>query len=100
MSYNTEKSSPSLIKPIAMPATGSLIGTPASIRANEVPQTVAIDDEPLDSVISETTLKVYGKSSPFGKDELIALHANLPCPTSLLPVHILPHSPTEKGGKL
>ena len=30
------------------------IGTPASISASEVPQTVAIEDEPLDSVISET----------------------------------------------
>jgi hypothetical protein len=30
-------------------------GTPASINASEVPQTVAIEDEPLDSVISETT---------------------------------------------
>jgi hypothetical protein len=30
-------------------------GTPASISASEVPQTVAIEDEPLDSVISETT---------------------------------------------
>ena len=41
-----------------MPATGRPIGTPASISANEVPQTVAIDDEPLDSVISETTRMV------------------------------------------
>ena len=38
-----------------MPAVGRLIGTPASIRASEEPQTVAIDDEPLNSVISETT---------------------------------------------
>ena len=58
MSDKTLKSSPSLIKPIAIPATGSLIGTPASINANDVPQTVAIEDEPFDSVISDTTLKV------------------------------------------
>ena len=38
-----------------MPATGRFSGTPASISASEVPQTVAIEDEPLDSVISETT---------------------------------------------
>ena len=38
-----------------MPATGALIGTPASISASEAPQTVAIDDEPLDSRMSETT---------------------------------------------
>jgi hypothetical protein len=40
---------------MAMPETGFFSGTPASISASEAPQTVAIDDEPLDSVISETT---------------------------------------------
>ena len=35
-----------------------------------------------------------------GKDEFIALQANFPCPISLLPVPILPVSPTENGGKL
>ncbi len=40
---------------MAIPATGRFSGTPASISDSEVPQTVAIDDEPLDSVISETT---------------------------------------------
>ncbi len=39
---------------MAMPATGRCSGTPASISASEVPQTVAIEDEPLDSVTSET----------------------------------------------
>ncbi len=43
---------------MAMPAVGRFSGTPASISASEVPQTVAIDDEPLDSVISETTRMV------------------------------------------
>ncbi len=38
-----------------MPAVGRFIGTPASISASEEPHTVAIDDEPFDSVISETT---------------------------------------------
>ena len=37
-----------------MPATGRLIGTPASISDSEPPQTEAIDDEPFDSVISDT----------------------------------------------
>ena len=32
---------------MAIPATGSLIGTPASINDSEVPQTVAIDKDPL-----------------------------------------------------
>ena len=58
MSESTAKRSPSLIRPMAMPATGLASGTPASISASEVPQTVAIDDEPLDSVISETTRSV------------------------------------------
>ncbi len=39
---------------MAMPETGFLSGTPASIRASDEPQTVAIEDEPFDSVISET----------------------------------------------
>ena len=56
MSVNTAKRSPSLIKPIATPATGAFNGTPASINARLVPHTVAIELEPFDSVISETTL--------------------------------------------
>lgn len=44
-----------LINPIAIPETGFLIGTPASIKANVPAQTVAIEEEPLDSRISETT---------------------------------------------
>ena len=41
-----------------MPATGRFKGTPASISASEDPHTVAIEDEPLDSVISDTTRMV------------------------------------------
>ena len=41
-----------------MPATGAFSGTPASISDSDAPQTDAIDDEPLDSVISETTRMV------------------------------------------
>ena len=40
---------------MAIPETGFLICTPASIKANVPAQTVAIDEEPLDSKISETT---------------------------------------------
>ena len=43
---------------MAMPATGLARGTPASISESDAPHTVAIDDEPLDSVISETTRMV------------------------------------------
>ena len=37
-----------------MPATGAVMGTPAAIIDIEPPQTVAMDDEPLDSVMSLT----------------------------------------------
>src|SRR5438094_855106 len=47
--------SSSMIRPIATPATGVLSGTPASIIASDPPQTEAIDDEPLDSRMSEPT---------------------------------------------
>ena len=40
---------------MATPATGALIGTPASISDSEAPQTLAMELEPLDSVISDTT---------------------------------------------
>ena len=40
---------------MAMPAVGRRSGTPASISASDVPHTVAMEDEPFDSVISETT---------------------------------------------
>ena len=41
-----------------MPAHRRFSGTPASISASEVPQTVAIEEEPLLSVISDTTRMV------------------------------------------
>jgi hypothetical protein len=40
---------------MATPATEDFNGTPASIMLREAPQTVAIDDDPFDSKISETT---------------------------------------------
>ena len=43
---------PCRMRPIATPATCFLIGTPASISASVLPQTDAIDDEPLDSSTS------------------------------------------------
>ena len=41
-----------------MPATCALIGTPASISARLVPHTEAMEELPLDSVISDTTRRV------------------------------------------
>ncbi|MNE27478.1 hypothetical protein D3C80_1208890 [compost metagenome] len=66
MSVRTANFSPSLTRPMAIPATGAFIGTPASIRAREAPQTEAIELEPLDSVISDTTRMVYGNTSAAG----------------------------------
>ena len=54
MSVRMAVRSPSLTSPMAMPATIIFRGTPASIRARTPPQTVAMDDEPLDSRMSET----------------------------------------------
>ncbi len=58
MSERTVKSLPSSTRPIAIPAIGSFRGTPASIMASDAPHTEAIDEEPLDSVISDTTRMV------------------------------------------
>ena len=55
MSVSTWKRWPSSTRPIATPATGAFTGTPASINARLVPQTLAIELEPFDSRISETT---------------------------------------------
>ena len=46
--------SPPVIRPMATPATGALIGTPASISASVLPQTLAIEVEPLELSTSET----------------------------------------------
>ena len=40
---------------MAMPETGALIGTPASMSARVEPQVEAIEEEPFDSMISLTT---------------------------------------------
>ncbi len=58
MSESTMWSSPSTIRPIAMPATERVMCTPASSRARVEPQTDAIDDEPLLSSVSETSRSV------------------------------------------
>ena len=39
---------------MAMPLTGFFRGTPASIRARDDPHTEAMEEDPLDSRISET----------------------------------------------
>src|ERR671926_1724499 len=89
------------MRPIAMPATGALIGTPASIRESGGPQTEAIDEEPLDSRMSDTTRIVYGKSSCDGIIGTSARSASAPWPMSRrLGPRMKPASPTENGGKV
>ena len=81
---------------MAIPATGEEIGTPASISASELPQTEAIDEEPFDSVISETTRMVYGKASMVGITASTPRLARRPWPISRRFGPIMrPASPTE-----
>src|SRR3712207_9588252 len=83
-----------------MPATGALSGTPASISDSEEPQTDAIDDEPLDSRMSDTTRIVYGKSSVDGTTASSARSASAPWPMSRrFGPRMKPASPTENGGE-
>ena len=84
-----------------MPATGSLIGTPASMRASVEPQTLAIDVEPLEERTSLTTLRAYGKSISEGTTGSSARSASAPWPISRrFGPRMKPVSPVEKGGKL
>ena len=56
MSVSTAKASPSpLIRPMATPATGALMGTPASISESVLPQTLAIEVLPLELKTSDTS---------------------------------------------
>src|ERR687890_2655206 len=86
---------------MAIPATGRLIGTPAFISERLEPHTDAIDDEPFDSKMSETTLIVYGKSSTDGTTGTSARSASAPWPMSRrLGPPRRPASPTENGGEV
>src|SRR5213080_4310452 len=67
---------------MATPATGALIGTPASMSDSDVPHTLAIELEPFDSRISDTTRITYGKAVMSGITALTPRRARLPCPIS------------------
>src|SRR5919107_2155818 len=89
------------MRPMAMPATGRSIGTPASISDSEEPHTDAIDDEPFDSKMSDTMRIVYGKSSNAGRTPWSARSARLPCPISRRDVPRTGRtSPVENGGEV
>src|SRR5262245_49839445 len=101
MSDRTAKRLPSLIKPMAMPATCAFVGTPASINARLAPQTDAIDELPFDSVISDTTRIEYANSSAVGRTLMTARFARRPWPISRRfgdPTR--PVSPVAYGGML
>ena len=84
-----------------MPATGAFSGTPASIIESDPPQTLAIDDEPFDSRMSDTTRMVYGNCSSAGIIGASARSASAPWPISRRPgPRMNATSPTENGGKL
>src|ERR1700756_3277766 len=101
MSVKMAYSLPSFTSPLATPPTGAFKGTPASISDSEAPQTVAIDDDPFDSRMSDTTRIAYGHDSSEGSTADTARSASAPCPISLRPApRKNATSPTEKGGKL
>src|SRR5688572_6905477 len=93
--------SPFMTRPIDTPATGRAIGTPASMRASVPPHTDAIDDDPFDSRISDTSRIVYGNLFGAGTTAFRLRSASMPWPISRRPgPRIGLHSPTLKGGKL
>src|SRR3981081_3444460 len=101
MSVRMAYFSPSFTKPIATPATGAFKGTPASIRGTDAPQIVAMDDDPFDSRMSETTRLAYGQLTSVGRPAETARSARAPWPLSRRPApRMKPTSPTENGGKL
>jgi len=86
---------------MATPATCAFSGTPASISARQPPQTEAIDEEPLLSVISETTRIEYWNSSADGSTAASARLARRPCPISRrFGAPTRPVSPVANGGML
>ena len=58
MSVRAMYLSPSLTRPMAIPATGATIGTPASISDRLDAHTEAIEVEPLELITSETRRSV------------------------------------------
>ena len=101
MSDRTTNFPSPLIAPMAIPEQGDFIGTPASNSASEPPHTEAMEEEPLDSVMSDTTRMVYGNSSSLGIKGNKARRASSPWPISRRPGERSGlHSPVAKPGKL
>ena len=68
-----------------MPATGFLMGTPASISASVEPQMDAWLVEPLELSTSDTPRMAYGNSSTLGSTGSRARSARAPWPISRRP---------------
>src|SRR3989338_7409047 len=102
MSVRSLKFFPSgeVIRPIEIPATGSFIGTPPSIKAKVEAETAAIEVEPFEDKASETRRMVYGNSSFEVITGSSDFSAKAPWPISRRPGKpTRPVSPDEKGGK-
>ncbi len=101
VTYLVSPSVSSLIRPIAMPATGALIGTPALMSDIVEAQTEPIEVEPFEPSASETCRIAYGNSSRPGRTGTRARSASAPWPISRrLGEPTRPVSPVEYGGKL
>ena len=88
-------------RPMAMPATGALSGTPADNNAIVDAHTEPIEVEPLEPSASETCRIAYGNSSRVGSTASTARWASAPWPISRRPgVPKRFPSPVENEGKL
>ena len=77
-----------------------LMGTPASWSARQPAHTVAMDDDPLLSVMVLSSRTTNGNSSSLGMTGESARSARFPCPISRrFAAPIRPVSPTLEGGK-
>ena len=88
-------------RPMATPPTDALSGTPASSSARVLPHVEAIELEPFELSVSDTTRMTYGKSFSSGSTAISARSASAPWPISRrLTPRSWRASPTLNGGKL
>ena len=82
VTYSVLPSRSSLIRPIAIPATGARRGTPALSSDSVDAQTDPIEVEPLELIASDTWRIAYGNSSRAGSTGATARSASAPWPIS------------------
>src|SRR5881275_2847172 len=80
--FNCRSSLCSVTSPTEIPATISFTGTPASISASIPPHTLAIEVDPLDSMISLEIRIAYRKSFSLGTIGSSERSASAPCPST------------------